>query len=105
MGAQAAAQPKQPGMIAQMAATAGSVAIGSTIGHGLSSMLFGGSSNSAAPVAEAPPVQQQQQQQMGGVSCEVQAKDFTRCLEKADLPSCTWYLDQLKACQAAAAPY
>ena len=74
MGAQAAAQPKQPGMLAQMAATAGSVAVGSTIGHGLSSMLFGGSSNSAAPVAEAPPVQQQQQQQMGGVSCEVQAK-------------------------------
>lgn len=23
--------------------------------------------------------------------------DFTRCLEKADLPSCTWYLEQLKA--------
>ena len=23
--------------------------------------------------------------------------DFTKCLEKADLPSCQWYLDQLKA--------
>ncbi|KAJ3525361.1 hypothetical protein NMY22_g10610 [Coprinellus aureogranulatus] len=32
-------------------------------------------------------------------------QDFTKCLEKADLPSCQWYLDQLKACQAAAAPY
>jgi len=91
-------------MIAQMAATAGSVAVGSTIGHGLSHMLFGGSSSAApAPEAQAPPVQQQTQAQ--GLSCEVQAKEFTKCLEKADLPSCTWYLEQLKACQAAAAPY
>ncbi|KAJ4463646.1 hypothetical protein C8J55DRAFT_539002 [Lentinula edodes] len=91
-------------MLAQMAATAGSVAVGSTIGHGLSSMLFGGSSTPAAPTSEAtqaPPTLRNQ----SGVNCEVQAKDFTQCLEKADLPSCTWYLEQLKACQAAAAPY
>ncbi|PPQ96126.1 hypothetical protein CVT26_004761 [Gymnopilus dilepis] len=94
-------QPQQPGMLAQMAATAGSVAVGSTIGHGLSSMLFGGGSASETPApAQAAPAQQQQ-----GISCEAQAKDFTKCLEKADLPSCTWYLEQLKACQAAAAPY
>ncbi|KAF9450303.1 hypothetical protein P691DRAFT_665645, partial [Macrolepiota fuliginosa MF-IS2] len=100
-----AAQPKQPGLMAQMAATAGSVAVGSTIGHGISSMLFGGGGQ-AAPAQEAPatapPVNQQQ---TGGISCEAQAKEFTKCLEKADLPSCTWYLEQLKACQAAAAPY
>ncbi|KAF8905259.1 hypothetical protein CPB84DRAFT_1772068 [Gymnopilus junonius] len=86
-------------MLAQMAATAGSVAVGSTIGHGISSLLFGGGSASEAP-AQAAPAQQQQ-----SISCETQAKDFTKCLEKADLPSCTWYLEQLKACQAAAAPY
>ncbi|KAF5310715.1 hypothetical protein D9619_008150 [Psilocybe cf. subviscida] len=99
----AAAAPSQgPGMLGQMAATAGSVAIGSTIGHGLSSMLFGGSSHAApAPEAQAAPVQQQQT----SANCAVQAKDFTACLEKADLPSCTYYLEQLKACQAAAAPY
>lgn len=62
-------------MIAQMAATAGSVAIGSTIGHGLSSMLFGGGGSSAATEHQAPPVQQQtHQQQTGGISCEIQAK-------------------------------
>jgi coiled-coil-helix-coiled-coil-helix domain-containing protein 2 len=49
-------------MFAQMAATAGSVAVGSTIGHGISSMLFGGG-NAAAPEAQAPPVQQQANQQ------------------------------------------
>ncbi|KAK6981041.1 hypothetical protein R3P38DRAFT_3115567 [Favolaschia claudopus] len=100
--ASAGAADKQPGMLAQMAATAGSVAIGSTIGHGLSSMLFGGGGNQAAE-QEAPPAQQQQQR--AGMSCEIPAKDFTMCLEKADMPSCTYYLEQLKACQAAAAPY
>ncbi|TFK38103.1 hypothetical protein BDQ12DRAFT_606350 [Crucibulum laeve] len=92
-------------MIAQMAATAGSVAVGSTIGHGLSSMLFGGSSQAAPAEAQAAPPVQQQQSSTSGINCEIQAKDFTKCLEKADLPSCTWYLEQLKACQAAAAPY
>ncbi|KAF9051407.1 hypothetical protein BJ165DRAFT_1524354 [Panaeolus papilionaceus] len=101
-GAAAPAQASQgPGMLGQMAATAGSVAIGSTIGHGLSSMLFGGSSSAAPVEAQAPPVQQQ----TSGIQCEVQARDFTKCLEKADFNSCSWYLEQLKACQAAAAPY
>ncbi|KIP07305.1 hypothetical protein PHLGIDRAFT_30085 [Phlebiopsis gigantea 11061_1 CR5-6] len=96
----------QPGLLTQMAATAGSVAVGSTIGHGISNMLFGSSSHAPepAPAAQAPPVQQQSYQSQG-LSCEAQAKEFTKCLDKADLPSCTWYLEQLKACQAAAAPY
>lgn len=68
--APAAGAQQQPGMMAQMAATAGSVAIGSTIGHGLSNMLFGG-----GQAAEAPPAQQQQQQQQqSSVSCEIPAK-------------------------------
>ncbi|KAJ3767837.1 hypothetical protein FB446DRAFT_695817 [Lentinula raphanica] len=101
--AAAASSSGQPGMLAQMAATAGSVAVGSTIGHGISSMLFGGSSTPAPAVeaAQAPPAARNPT----GINCEVQARDFTQCLEKADLPSCTWYLEQLKACQAAAAPY
>lgn len=57
-------------MIAQMAATAGSVAIGSTIGHGLSNMLFGGGGSAAPAEAQAAPVQQQQ----NGANCAVQAK-------------------------------
>jgi hypothetical protein len=66
-----------------MAATAGSVAIGSTIGHGLSNMLFGGSSAAAPPVEQQQPVQQQQQQ-WAGASCELQAKG-TRFLPQEDL--------------------
>ncbi|KIY70713.1 hypothetical protein CYLTODRAFT_370608, partial [Cylindrobasidium torrendii FP15055 ss-10] len=96
----AATETKQPGMLAQMAATAGSVAVGSTIGHGISHMLFGGSSSTPAADAAAPAVPQgvaPATQQSSGISCDVQAKDFTLCLEKADMPSCTWYLEQLKA--------
>jgi hypothetical protein len=61
-------------MMAQMAATAGSVAIGSTIGHGLSSMLFGGSNQAAAPAQEAPATAPPVQQQSSGINCEGQAK-------------------------------
>jgi hypothetical protein len=55
----------------QIASTAAGVAVGSTMGHGLSNMLFGG--GSAAVPAE--PVQDQsfEQRRMGG-SCEIQAK-------------------------------
>ena len=56
--------------LAQIAATVGSVAVSSTIGHGISSMLFGGGGSAAAPKAQAPPVQQYQ----SNISCEVQAK-------------------------------
>ncbi|EJU02345.1 hypothetical protein DACRYDRAFT_22019 [Dacryopinax primogenitus] len=102
--APATAAPQQPGMMAQMAATAGSVAAGSVIGHGISSMLFGGRSEAPAPVEQAAPVQQQQASQMGK-ACEVQAREVMRCLEIGDADTCRWYLDQLKACQSAAAPY
>lgn len=62
-------------MLAQMAATAGSVAVGSTIGHGISHMLFGGGGGQSQPVEQGPPVQQQQQNfQQSGISCETQAK-------------------------------
>jgi hypothetical protein len=66
-------------MMAQMAATVGSVAIGSTIGHGISNFLFGGRSHEAPPVeqaAAAPP----QFQQQAGLSCDFQAKGMFRSI-------------------------
>ncbi|KAG9093914.1 hypothetical protein FRC07_011402 [Ceratobasidium sp. 392] len=104
-GAQARPQERQPGLLAQMAATASSVAVGSTIGHGLSNMLFGGRGE-APPAEYQQPVQQQQYQpQNSGLSCDFQAKEFTKCMETGDINTCGWYLEQLKACQAAARPY
>ncbi|GAA6002428.1 hypothetical protein JCM10207_001114 [Rhodosporidiobolus poonsookiae] len=95
------------GMFANMASTAAGVAVGSTVGHGLSNMLFGGGS-SQPQAAPAAPVEQQsfQQARMGG-ACDVQAKDFVQCLNATgnNAESCAYYLDMLKQCQAAAAPY
>ena len=59
-------------MMAQMAATAGSVAVGSTIGHGLSNLLFGSSAET-----QAPPQQAQAPLQQAGISCDAQAKGKT----------------------------
>ena len=70
--------------------------VGSTIGHGLSSMLFGGRSE-AAPAEQQHQAVPQQNTSSFAPNCEVQAKDFSKCIEKADLQSCSWYLEQLKA--------
>lgn len=94
-----------------MAATAGSVAAGSVIGHGVSNMLFGGRGSEAAAPAS------QQTAAPAAPSCEIQAKgscrfvtslmgisadvhyhiEFTRCLDAADVQTCNWFLEQLKA--------
>lgn len=81
-----------------MASTAGSVAVGSVVGHGLSNMLFGGGSSSAAAVPEAPVQQQSYQERTMGGACEIQAKDFTQCLSATgnDMGACGFYLEALK---------
>ncbi|EJT53074.1 hypothetical protein A1Q2_03408 [Trichosporon asahii var. asahii CBS 8904] len=103
----AAVPQKQPGLMAQAASTMGGAVAGSVVGHGISNMLFG--SSRPAEAAPPPPAEyaQQQQQPMNGASCDIQAKDFTRCLEatNGDMTSCNYYLEALKACQAAAKPY
>ncbi|GME84200.1 unnamed protein product [Ambrosiozyma monospora] len=112
--APAAAAPQQPGLFAQMASTAAGVAVGSAVGHtvgaGLTGM-FSGSSNDAPAQQQqaAPPAVQAQglQQQQGVGACDVDARNFTKCLEdtNGNMQACDFYLQQLKACQAAAKPY
>eukprot|EP00842_Homolaphlyctis_polyrhiza_P000431 jgi/Hompol1/1389/HPOL_000060-RA len=94
-----------------MAATAGGVAIGSTVGHvvghGITSMFSGGSSNNNAPQqvqAPAAPQQQYQQQQPYGGVCEADQRAFNRCLETngSDVGACQFYFDMLKQCKAQA---
>ncbi|ODV86990.1 hypothetical protein CANARDRAFT_27327 [[Candida] arabinofermentans NRRL YB-2248] len=106
------AQSQQPGMFAQMASTAAGVAVGSTIGHTLGAGItgmFGGSSSEPAHAQEqqlqAQPVQYQQQSTGG--ACDTDARSFTKCLEASEgnFQACDFYLQQLKACQAAASQY
>ncbi|KAK8074909.1 hypothetical protein PG997_009572 [Apiospora hydei] len=94
-----------PGLFGQMASTAAGVAVGSSIGHAIGGMFGGGSS---AP-AEASPqaAANNQQQQQWGNNCGVATQNFTKCMDdnNGNMQICNWYLEQLKACQAAAAPY
>ncbi|KAL5604802.1 hypothetical protein BROUX41_001858 [Berkeleyomyces rouxiae] len=104
----AAAAPASsgPGLFGQMASTAAGVAIGSSIGHAIGGMFSGGSAQ--APLDASPQTAAAQapaQNQVG--NCSPAAQQFTKCMDEhsGNLQICNWYLDQLKACQAAAAPY
>ncbi|RGP71120.1 hypothetical protein FLONG3_7248 [Fusarium longipes] len=92
-----AAGSQGPGLFGQMASTAAGVAIGSSVGHAIGG-LFSGSSEAAAPVqAQAAPQEQYQN------NCAGAAQNFTKCLDdnNGNMQICNWYLEQLKACQAA----
>ncbi|KAK2841680.1 hypothetical protein FQN49_006014 [Arthroderma sp. PD_2] len=105
------------GLFGQMAATAGGVAIGSSIGHAVGSLFTGGSS-SAAPAetqqAVAQPMDNGMYQSNASTSgwaenspCETDIRSFRKCMDdnQGNLSICGWYMDQLKACQEAAKPY
>lgn len=100
----APAQPQQPGLMAQMAATAGGVAVGSAVGHvvgaGITGLFSGGSSSTpAAPTAAAPPPTPQQQQPVGPCSFEI--SEFVKCAQvQADLTLCQGFNEAVKECKA-----
>jgi len=103
----AAAGSQGPGLMGQMASTAAGVAIGSTIGHVVGG-FFGGGSSAAEPTqatqAQAAP---QTNNSTWGNNCAGATEQFTKCLDEqnGNMQICGWYLEQLKACQAAASPY
>lgn len=81
------------------------VAIGSSVGHALGGM-FGGGSSEVAAADQAAPAQAQSQEQWGN-NCQAATTNFTRCMDEqgGNMQVCNWYLEQLKACQAAAKQY
>merc|ERR1719394_2394256 len=118
----APAQSQGPGLMGQMAATAGGVAVGSVVGHGMSSMLFGGGSSSSSEPApaqaqQAPPAPQQQyyndpyqqpmgQQQQQGETCAWEMKQFVQCAQtQNDLSLCEGFNQALKDCKSRYAMY
>lgn len=82
------------------------VAVGSSIGHAIGGFFGGGSSapEQAAPVQAA---QTQQQNSEWGNNCAGATQTFTKCMDdhSGNMQICGWYLEQLKACQAAATQY
>ncbi|RAL06419.1 coiled-coil-helix-coiled-coil-helix domain-containing protein [Aspergillus ibericus CBS 121593] len=114
-------QSQGPGLFGQMASTAAGVAVGSSIGHAIGGLFFGGGGGSSAPAEAqqaAPPAPSQAMDNglwagnatnssWESPACATDAQSFRKCMDenKGDLTICGWYLDQLKACQAAAKPY
>ncbi|TWU74634.1 hypothetical protein ED733_002600 [Metarhizium rileyi] len=82
------------------------VAIGSSVGHAIGG-LFGGSSEPAPQPVQAQAQQQQTQQTQWGNNCQAATQQFTKCMDdnSGNMQICNWYLEQLKACQAAASQY
>ncbi|ROV93230.1 hypothetical protein VPNG_09561 [Cytospora leucostoma] len=104
--AAAAPTSQGPGLFGQMASTAAGVAIGSSVGHAIGG-LFSGGSSAPAPAEASPQAAQQSQQNEWGSNCSAATKSFTNCMDEhqGNMSICGWYLDQLKACQAAASQY
>uniref|UniRef100_A0AC35TRB0 CHCH domain-containing protein n=1 Tax=Rhabditophanes sp. KR3021 TaxID=114890 RepID=A0AC35TRB0_9BILA len=94
------AAPKQPGLMAQMAATAGGVAIGSAVGHAMGGMFSGGSSSAPAEQASAQaPVNNGQQNYQN--ACEFEYRQFFECSRNsADINACSAYHDLFKECRS-----
>lgn len=83
------------------------MAVGSSIGHALGGFFGGGSSssapaeaqqaNTAAAATNAYGDAQTSGSEWGARNCEVDAKQFTKCLDEngGNMQICGWYLDQL----------
>jgi len=87
------------------------VAVGSSIGHAVGGWFSGGSSAPAEANPQSTEFQSQHQVNTSAQAqtgpCAENVTSFRRCMDEnqGSLNICGWYLDQLKACQAAAGQY
>ncbi|KAL3273964.1 hypothetical protein HHI36_015386 [Cryptolaemus montrouzieri] len=104
------AAPQQPGLFAQMAATAGGVAVGSaighTVGHAVTGMFSGGggSETAAAPAAAPQQAAPAQQGHSGNLDengpCGWEIKQFLHCAStQSDLTLCQGFNEAIQQCK------
>ncbi|KAL4002352.1 CHCH domain family protein [Acanthocheilonema viteae] len=90
-----------PGLMGQMAATAGGVAIGSAVGHAVGNMLTGGNGHGNNDEMVLSGKQQMEQQQQYRNPCEFEWKQFIECTEtQNDLSLCQGFNEIFKQCRA-----
>jgi len=106
----AMAQPQQPSMFKQMAATAGGVAVGSAVGHVVGSALTGGMGGGGGggqpeqqqqqAYSQQPQYAQPQPQEPQG-ACAWEIKSFIQCAQQqSDLSLCEGFNEALRQCKA-----
>lgn len=98
------AQPQGPGLMGQMAATAGGVAIGSavghTIGHAMTGMFSGGGSSDAVAAAPAATPAAGAQSASAGGACAWEVRQFLECAQnQSDLSLCEGFNEALRQCK------
>ncbi|KAF7490149.1 Coiled-coil-helix-coiled-coil-helix domain-containing protein 2 [Sarcoptes scabiei] len=99
--APAPAPSQGPGLLGQMAATAGGVAIGSAVGHTIGHAITGAMSGSGTEPVQSPQAQQaqmNQQQQLPG-PCQFELQQFLECTQNYDLNLCEGFNEVLKQCR------
>ncbi|KAK6101370.1 CHCH domain family protein [Brugia pahangi] len=91
-----------PGLMGQMAATAGGVAIGSAVGHAVGNILTGsGGGHGNNDETALSGKQQVEQQQQYRSPCEFEWKQFMECTEtQNDLSLCQSFNEIFKQCRA-----
>lgn len=100
-------QAQQPSLLGQMAATAGGVAIGHTVGHAVTSLFSGGSSEQPQAVAPAaapaqPAAAPVQSAPASGGACAWEVKQFLECAQnQSDLTLCEGFNEALRQCKSA----
>ncbi|XP_038053797.1 coiled-coil-helix-coiled-coil-helix domain-containing protein 2-like [Patiria miniata] len=107
----AMAPSRGPGLLGQMAATAGGVAIGSAVGHTIGAAMTGGHGQQQPDVTyqEQPPMQQQQpyqqpyqqqQDSLQGGGCRYELQQFLNCAQSQhDITLCEGFNEALKQCK------
>lgn len=92
-----------PGLLGQMAATAGGVAIGSAVGHTIGHAITGSMSGGGGNQAEVQPMpgasQQQYSQDPIQQPCQAELKQFLECTQNYDLSLCEGFNEVLKQCR------
>ncbi|XP_011642558.1 coiled-coil-helix-coiled-coil-helix domain-containing protein 2 [Pogonomyrmex barbatus] len=99
------AQPQQPSLMGQMAATAGGVAIGSAVGHTLGHAmtgLFSSSETAAAPAAPEVAATPGAPAAPAAGACSWEVKQFLECAQnQPDLSLCEGFNEALRQCKVA----
>uniref|UniRef100_A0A1I7XQG0 CHCH domain-containing protein n=1 Tax=Heterorhabditis bacteriophora TaxID=37862 RepID=A0A1I7XQG0_HETBA len=96
-----APSPQGPGLFAQMAATAGGVAIGSAVGHTVGHMITGSGGGSSQDTSPAPVATNTPQQQSFSQPCEFEWKQFIECTQnQSDVSLCNGFNDAFKQCKS-----
>lgn len=99
MPAHPPANTGQPGLMKQMAATAGGVAMGSVVGHAVTGALSGGGHN-------GPTSQPQYDNGRSLNPCQYQIDDLINCAQtQNDISFCASFSESLKECNRKYANY